>query len=62
MDISIARNDFQTLVDIIIVDPTCTNLLQHASTMTTHVATLATQYKHDLTHNEHQEMISFPLQ
>jgi hypothetical protein len=45
MDIVITRNSFQTLVDIIIVNPTCTNLVQHALMMTMHVTTIATQNK-----------------
>jgi hypothetical protein len=43
VDIVITRNNFQTLVSIIIINPTCTNLVQCASTMIAHVATVATQ-------------------
>jgi hypothetical protein len=45
MDIVITRDGFQTLVDIIITDPTRTNLVQCASTTTTHVATIVAQNK-----------------
>jgi hypothetical protein len=38
LDIVIIRDSFRTLTDIVIVDLTCTDLdlVQHASTMTTH--------------------------
>jgi hypothetical protein len=36
MDIVTTRDNFQTLVDIVIANPTCTNLVQHVSMKTTH--------------------------
>jgi hypothetical protein len=45
MDIVISRNNFQTLVDIVITDSTCINLVQRVSTTTTHVATIVAQNK-----------------
>jgi hypothetical protein len=34
VDIVITKDDFWTLVDVVIIDPTCTNLVQHVSTTT----------------------------
>jgi len=45
MNIVITRDDFQTLVDVVIVDLTCTNLVQCASTMIVHVTTIVVQDK-----------------
>jgi len=45
MVIVITRNDFWTWADVVIAHPTCTNLMQCASTMTTHVTTVAIQNK-----------------
>jgi hypothetical protein len=44
-DIVITRDIFQTLVDIVIVNLIHTNLVQHASTMTTHPTTIIAQNK-----------------
>jgi hypothetical protein len=43
MDIVIIKDDFQTLANIVIIDLTCTDLVQHALTMTMHVTTIAIQ-------------------
>ncbi len=43
MDIVITRNGFQTLANVVIINSTCTNLVQCALTMTTHVTTIAVQ-------------------
>jgi hypothetical protein len=40
MDIVITKNGFQTLVNVVIIDLTCTYLVQRVLTMTTHVTTL----------------------
>jgi len=45
MDILITRDDFRTLMDIIIVDSTHTNMVQWTLTTTTHVVMMATQEK-----------------
>ncbi len=45
MNILITRDDFQTLMDIIIVDLTRTYMVQRTSTTTTHVTMLAIQEK-----------------
>jgi hypothetical protein len=42
VDIVITKDDFRTLVDVVIVDPTCTNLVQHVST-TTHAIIVVAQ-------------------
>jgi len=44
-DIVITRDIFQTLVDVVIVNLIHTNLVQHASTMTTHPTTIIAQNK-----------------
>jgi hypothetical protein len=44
MDIIIIRNNFQTLVDVVIVDLTRTDLVQHAIT-TTHASRVVAQDK-----------------
>jgi hypothetical protein len=38
VDILITNNGFRTLMDIIIVDPTRTDIVQQTSMMTTHAA------------------------
>jgi len=43
--LSSLKNNFQTMVNIVITDPTRPDLVQHASTMTMHVATVAIQDK-----------------
>ncbi len=45
MDIVITRDDFWTWANVVIANPTCTNLVQCASTMTTHVTIVAIQNK-----------------
>jgi hypothetical protein len=45
MDIVIAKDNFRTLVNIVIVDSICTNLVQCVSTMRMHATTFAIQYK-----------------
>jgi hypothetical protein len=45
VDIVIIKDNFSTLANIIIVNPICTNLVQHTLMMTMHVATIATQDK-----------------
>jgi hypothetical protein len=45
MDILITKNNFQTLVDIVIANPTHINMVQRASTMTTHVMMMVAQEK-----------------
>jgi hypothetical protein len=45
MDIVITRDGFQTLADVVIVDPTRTNLLQCALTTTTHATIVVAQDK-----------------
>jgi hypothetical protein len=40
MDIVIIRDCFHTLTDVVIIDPTHTNLVQHASMMITHAMTI----------------------
>ncbi len=45
MDIVITRDDFWTWVDVVIANPTHTNLVQCPSTTTTHVTTFAIQNK-----------------
>jgi hypothetical protein len=43
--IVITRDGFWTLVDVVIVDPICRNLVQHVLTMTLHATTIAIQNK-----------------
>jgi hypothetical protein len=43
MGIVITIDGFQTLVNVVIIDMTCTNLVQRALMMTTHVATIVVQ-------------------
>jgi hypothetical protein len=45
MDIVIIKNDFHTLANVIIVDSTHTNLVQHVSTTTPHASTVAAKGK-----------------
>jgi hypothetical protein len=45
MDIVITKNDFWTLANIVIANPTHTNLVQLVLSMTMHVATIAAQDK-----------------
>jgi hypothetical protein len=45
MNILITRDDFQTLMDIIIVDLTRTYMVQRTSTTATHVTMLAVKKK-----------------
>jgi hypothetical protein len=45
MDILITKYDFRTLMDVIIVDPTCINMVQRTSTIITHLAMMATKKK-----------------
>jgi hypothetical protein len=45
VDIVITKDIFQTFVDIIIVNLTHTNLMQHALTTTTHPTTVIAQNK-----------------
>jgi hypothetical protein len=43
MDIVIIKNNFCTLADVVIANPSHINLMQHASTMIMHVATITVQ-------------------
>jgi len=61
MNIVIIENNFQTLVDIVIVDLIHIDLVQCVSTMTEHVTIVAIQDKAHPTQIESREMISFPL-
>jgi len=45
MDIVITKDDFWTLANIVIANPTHTNLVQLVLSMTMHVATIAAQDK-----------------
>jgi hypothetical protein len=45
MDIVITRDCFRILADVVIIDLTHTDLVQHASTMTTHAMTIIVQDK-----------------
>ncbi len=45
MDIVIIKDDFQTLVNVVIVDSTHTNLVQRVSMTTLHATIVATKYK-----------------
>jgi hypothetical protein len=45
VDIVITRDSFQTLAVVVIADLTCPNLVQCASTMTTHASTTVAQDK-----------------
>jgi hypothetical protein len=40
MDILITKKGFRTLMDIVIVDPICTNMVQQTLMMTTHATTM----------------------
>jgi hypothetical protein len=52
MDIVITKDDLKILADIVIVDLTCTYLVQHALSTTMHAKTIATQDIHDPTQSE----------
>jgi hypothetical protein len=45
MDIVIIKNDFQTLANVVIVNLTHTNLVQHVSTATPHATTIVVKDK-----------------
>ncbi len=45
MDILITRDGFRTLMDVAIVDSIHIDMVQQTTTMTTHVAMMATQEK-----------------
>jgi hypothetical protein len=45
VDIVIIRDDFQTLVNIVVANPIHTNLVQRVSMTTTHATTIAIQNK-----------------
>ncbi len=45
VDIVIIKDNFQTMADIVIADPTCLDLVKHASTMTMHVTIVTIQDK-----------------
>jgi hypothetical protein len=45
MDIIITENDFQTFANVIIVNLTCLDMVQHGSTMTTHASTIVAKDK-----------------
>jgi hypothetical protein len=45
MDIVIIRDNFRTLADVVIANPTCPNLVQHASMTTLHATTIVVQNK-----------------
>jgi hypothetical protein len=57
----ITKDNFHTLMDIIIVDSICINMVQQTSTMTSHVVTWLLKKKHDPMLDKHQTMTSFPL-
>jgi len=61
MDILITKDDFWTLMDVIIANSIRTNMLQWTLMMITHVAMMAIQRKHDHMLSEHHVMTSFPL-
>jgi hypothetical protein len=42
MDIFITRDGFCTLMNVVIIDPTYTNMVQQTSTMTTHATMMVT--------------------
>jgi hypothetical protein len=52
VDIIITKDNLQTLVDVVIVDLTCTNLVQHVST-TTYATWLLLKTMHASTQGEH---------
>jgi hypothetical protein len=52
MDIVITKEDFWILAYIVIIDPTCTDLVQHALSTTMHATTIVTQNIHDPTQSE----------
>jgi len=45
MDIVIIKNNFWTLANVVIVDLTCTNLVQHVLMTITHATTIVVQNK-----------------
>jgi hypothetical protein len=45
MDIVITKNSFRTLTDVVVVNPTRINLVQHVSTMTMHAVIVTLQNK-----------------
>jgi len=45
VDIVITRDSFQTLADVVIIDPTRPNLVQHVFTTITHAMIVVTQDK-----------------
>jgi hypothetical protein len=45
MDILITRYGFRTLMDVVIVDSICTNMVQQTLMTTTHVAMMVVQEK-----------------
>jgi hypothetical protein len=45
VDILIIKNGFETLMDVIIVNPTYTNMVERASTTTTHAMMMVIQEK-----------------
>jgi hypothetical protein len=53
MDIFITRDNFQTLMDVVIIDLTCINMVQRTLTMTTHAMTMAAQETTHHTPSEH---------
>jgi hypothetical protein len=47
VDIIITRDDFHTLANIVIANLTYIDLVQHASTMIVHAATVEIKTRHD---------------
>jgi hypothetical protein len=45
VDIIINRDNFLTLANIVIANPTCTNLMEHVSTTTMHATIIGIQNK-----------------
>jgi hypothetical protein len=45
MDIVITRDNFRALADVVIIDPTCIDLVQCDSTTTSHVGIVVAQDK-----------------
>jgi hypothetical protein len=45
VDILITKDDLHTLMDLVITNSTCTNMVQQTSTTTTHAATMVAQEK-----------------
>jgi len=43
LDILITKDGFWTLMDVIIAEPTCIDMVQRVSTMTTHVVMMVAQ-------------------